>query len=84
MTVVDTYICGKKFDPSENQSVLPPKVASLLIEGIAQNTTGSVFMSEVINKAYLLPIFKYNLNNACALSFDSRICYASFFNHNYL
>ncbi|XP_017247687.1 calcium-transporting ATPase 9, plasma membrane-type isoform X2 [Daucus carota subsp. sativus] len=46
MTVVDAYICGKKFDPSENQSVLPPKVASLLIEGIAQNTTGSVFKSE--------------------------------------
>ncbi|KAL8135231.1 hypothetical protein AgCh_010048 [Apium graveolens] len=46
MTVVDAYICGKKFDPSENQSVLPPKVASLLIEGIAQNTTGSVFLSK--------------------------------------
>ena len=68
MTVVDAYICGKKFDPSENQSVLPPKVASLLIEGIAQNTTGSVFKSEVIIRMYLLPIFKYNINNAYAIS----------------
>ncbi|KAL1816250.1 hypothetical protein DCAR_0520625 [Daucus carota subsp. sativus] len=45
MTVVETSVCGEKFDPSENRS-LPPKVASLLIEGIAQNSTGSVFMSE--------------------------------------
>lgn len=61
MTVVDAYICGKKFDPSENQSVLPPKVASLLIEGIAQNTTGSVFLSEVVNRAYLLSISIINI-----------------------
>ncbi|KAK1381208.1 hypothetical protein POM88_027952 [Heracleum sosnowskyi] len=45
MTVVETYICREKIDPSEKRS-LPPKVASLLIEGVAQNTTGSVFMSE--------------------------------------
>ncbi|KAL8149433.1 hypothetical protein AgCh_006441 [Apium graveolens] len=45
MTVTETYICGEKIDPSEKRS-LPPKVASLLIEGIGQNTTGSVFMSE--------------------------------------
>lgn len=61
MTVVDAYICGKKFEPSENQSVLPPKVASLLIEGIAQNTTGSVFLSEVVNRGYLPHIFNYKL-----------------------
>lgn len=50
MTVVEAYICGKKIDPPGNSSLLPPKVTSLLIEGIAQNTTGSVFTFEVGEK----------------------------------
>lgn len=41
------YACGKKIDQPENTSLLPPKVISLLREGIAQNTTGSVFVPEV-------------------------------------
>lgn len=47
MTVVESYICGNKIDPLDSSSKLPPNVASLLIEGIAQNTTGSVFIPEV-------------------------------------
>lgn len=55
MTVVEAYICGKKIDSPDNSSQLPPKVASLLIEGIAQNTTGSVFMSEVSEQDVCFP-----------------------------
>lgn len=47
MTVVEAYVSGRKVDPPDNKSLLPPKLTSLLIEGVAQNTTGSVFISEV-------------------------------------
>ncbi|KAH6797492.1 autoinhibited Ca2+ -ATPase [Perilla frutescens var. hirtella] len=46
MTVVESYTCGQKIDPPGNKTLLPSTVASLLIEGIAQNTTGSVFVPE--------------------------------------
>ncbi|KAL0410263.1 UNVERIFIED_CONTAM: Calcium-transporting ATPase 10, plasma membrane-type [Sesamum latifolium] len=46
MTVVEAYACGKKVDPPDNKSLLPPRVISLLVEGVAQNTTGSVFVPE--------------------------------------
>ncbi|XP_011094128.1 calcium-transporting ATPase 10, plasma membrane-type isoform X2 [Sesamum indicum] len=46
MTVVEAYACGKKIDPPDNKSLLPPSVISLLVEGVAQNTTGSVFVPE--------------------------------------
>ncbi|CAA0822572.1 Calcium-transporting ATPase 10- plasma membrane-type [Striga hermonthica] len=46
MTVVEVYACDKKIDPPENKSLLPPTAVSLLFEGIAQNTTGSVYVAE--------------------------------------
>ncbi|XP_073154857.1 calcium-transporting ATPase 10, plasma membrane-type-like isoform X2 [Henckelia pumila] len=46
MTVVEAHACGKKIDPPDNKSLLPPRVISFLIEGIAQNTTGSIFVPE--------------------------------------
>ncbi|KAL0346910.1 UNVERIFIED_CONTAM: Calcium-transporting ATPase 10, plasma membrane-type [Sesamum calycinum] len=46
MTVVEAYACGRKIDPPDNKSLLPPRVISLLVEGVAQNTTGSVFVPE--------------------------------------
>lgn len=58
MTIVEAYAGGKKLDEPDNKSQLSPKLSSLLIEGIAQNTSGSVFVSEVsfkrIGKFHLL------------------------------
>ncbi|KAL8098751.1 calcium-transporting ATPase 9, plasma membrane-type-like isoform X1 [Apium graveolens] len=46
MTVVETYIGRKKISPPEDYSELQTEVSSLLHEGIAMNTTGSVFSSK--------------------------------------
>ncbi|CAD5168434.1 unnamed protein product, partial [Musa acuminata subsp. malaccensis] len=46
MTVVEAYIGGKKIDPPDNVRLISSSVSSLLYEGIAQNTTGSVFKPE--------------------------------------
>ncbi|KAL1325869.1 calcium-transporting ATPase 8, plasma membrane-type isoform X6 [Arachis hypogaea] len=46
MTVVEAYAGGKKNDPPGNKSELSPKLHSLLIEGVAQNTNGSVYVPE--------------------------------------
>lgn len=46
MTVVEAYMKGKKLDSPDNGSLLSSTLSSLLFEGIAQNTTGSVFVPE--------------------------------------
>ncbi|PIA43678.1 hypothetical protein AQUCO_01800024v1 [Aquilegia coerulea] len=46
MTVVEAYSGGKKLDSSDYSRSLSPTAQSLLVEGIAQNSTGSVFTSE--------------------------------------
>ncbi|KAG2699526.1 hypothetical protein I3760_07G195700 [Carya illinoinensis] len=46
MTVVEAYVGDEKKIDSPDKSELSPKLSALLIEGIAQNTTGSVYMSE--------------------------------------
>ncbi|KAL6292501.1 hypothetical protein ACE6H2_000643 [Prunus campanulata] len=47
MSVVQAYAGGKKIDPSDNNMpYLSPKLSSLLTEGIAQNTEGSVYVPE--------------------------------------
>ncbi|THG23244.1 hypothetical protein TEA_026614 [Camellia sinensis var. sinensis] len=61
MTVVEAYIGGKKYEHVDNGSVLPPMVKSLLIEGIAQNTTGSVFVPKV---ECIMPVAKYGYDIA--------------------
>lgn len=47
MTVVEAYIGRNKISPPEDYSQLQTEVSSLLHEGIAMNTTGSVFSSKV-------------------------------------
>lgn len=46
MTVVEACIGGKKIDPHE-KSQLSPMLCALMIEGVAQNTNGSVYVPEV-------------------------------------
>ncbi|XP_027333647.1 calcium-transporting ATPase 10, plasma membrane-type-like isoform X1 [Abrus precatorius] len=46
MTVVEAYIGGKKIDPPHDKSQLSPMLCSFLIEGVAQNTNGSVYVPE--------------------------------------
>lgn len=47
MTVVEAYFGGKKMDPPDNVQVLSASISSLIVEGIAQNTSGSIFEPEV-------------------------------------
>ncbi|CAH8274877.1 unnamed protein product [Arabidopsis lyrata] len=46
MTVVECYAGFQKMDPPDSSSKLPSAFTSRLVEGIAHNTTGSVFRSE--------------------------------------
>ncbi|XXG71086.1 hypothetical protein AAC387_Pa07g0418 [Persea americana] len=46
MTVVEANVGGKRIDPPDSIQLLPSNVSHLLFEGIAQNTTGSVFTPE--------------------------------------
>ncbi|CAL9227380.1 unnamed protein product [Arabidopsis halleri] len=46
MTVVECYAGFQKMDPPDSSSKLPSAFTSILVEGIAHNTTGSVFRSE--------------------------------------
>ncbi|KAJ1400645.1 P-type ATPase [Sesbania bispinosa] len=46
MTVVEACIGGKKIVPPDKKSQLSPMLCSLLIEGVAQNTNGSVYVRE--------------------------------------
>lgn len=49
MTVVEAYVGQKKLDPTDDGSQLPESVSSLVDEGLAQNTAGSVFISKVLS-----------------------------------
>ncbi|KAL7132409.1 hypothetical protein ABFS83_12G071900 [Erythranthe nasuta] len=47
MTVVEAYVGKKKMDPPEDGAQLHATISSLLDEGLAQNTSCSVFLSNV-------------------------------------
>ncbi|KAE9585573.1 putative calcium-transporting ATPase [Lupinus albus] len=44
MTVVEAYVGRKKLNPPDDSSTMHQEVLSLINEGIAQNTTGNVFV----------------------------------------
>ncbi|EPS66913.1 hypothetical protein M569_07863, partial [Genlisea aurea] len=46
MTVVEVHACVQKVPQPDNKSMFPPRLHSFLVEGIAKNTTGSVFVPE--------------------------------------
>ncbi|KAM0905602.1 hypothetical protein ACQ4PT_017279 [Festuca glaucescens] len=46
MTVVEAHFIGIKLDPCDDVRAISRSAAALLIEGIAQNTTGTVFLPE--------------------------------------
>ncbi|KAF7806693.1 calcium-transporting ATPase 10, plasma membrane-type-like isoform X1 [Senna tora] len=46
MSVADAYIGRKKMDPPHNKSELSPQLCSLLLEGVAYNTNGSVYVPQ--------------------------------------
>ncbi|KAF7837972.1 calcium-transporting ATPase 8, plasma membrane-type [Senna tora] len=46
MTVVEAYSGGKKIEPPDNKAELSPNLCTLILEGIAQNSNGSVYMPE--------------------------------------
>jgi len=47
MTVVEAYAGKKKLNPPSDATQMPLELSTLLIEGIAINTTGSVFTPKV-------------------------------------
>ncbi|KAF7806698.1 calcium-transporting ATPase 8, plasma membrane-type-like [Senna tora] len=46
MAVVEAYVGGKKIDPPHNKLKLSALLCTLLVEGVAQNTNGSVYVPE--------------------------------------
>lgn len=57
MAVVEAYACLKKVNSSDGKPDLSPMVLSLIIEGVAQNTTGNVYVPEVCVDVVVLLIF---------------------------
>jgi hypothetical protein len=60
MTVVRSIVGGIELQPQASTEKLSPTVTSFVLEGIAQNTSGSVFepevMSHVSTTRHLLPL----------------------------
>lgn len=55
MTVVEAYFGGKKMVPADNTEMLSATFSTMIIEGIAQNTSGSIFEPEVGLYLYFFP-----------------------------
>ena len=47
MAVVEAYFGGEKMDPPDNTQKLSAAVSTMIIEGIDQNTSVSIFEPEV-------------------------------------
>ena len=53
MTVVEAYFGGKKMGSPDNAQTLSADVTSLIVEGIAQNTSGSIYEAEVSHFSFM-------------------------------
>ena len=53
MTVVESCACLKKVNNNDTKPDLSPHMSSLIIEGIAQNTTGNVYVPEVCREVFV-------------------------------
>lgn len=69
MTIVEAYIGRKKIDPPDNAK-FSASVLSHLIDGISQNTRGSVFQPKVHSSLSHKQFFSYQacMPMACYLS----------------
>jgi len=47
MTVVEAYAGKKRLNPPSDATQMPREMSALIIEGVAVNTTGSVFVPKV-------------------------------------
>lgn len=47
MTVVEAFVGGLKIEPPDNVKLLSSTISTLILEGIAQNTSGSIYEPEV-------------------------------------
>jgi Ca2+-transporting ATPase len=56
MTVTEAYFGGKKMVPADNTEMLSASVSTMIIEGIAQNTSGSIFEPEVSQDLYFISL----------------------------
>lgn len=63
MTVVEAHLGGTKLDTCDITGMMCSSVTDLLIEGIAQNTTGAVFLPEVHNTSLSIDFSSYVLHN---------------------
>jgi len=71
MTVMEVYVGGEKIDPPDSESQLSPMLSSLVIEGIAQNTTASVFIPEASFQGIVLFLFPFLPTEKCGIEQQS-------------
>eukprot|EP01018_Ginkgo_biloba_P006565 Gb_12866 [translate_table: standard] len=81
MTVVKACVAGKSRDPPHSTDDGSSDAFALLIEGVAQNTTGSVFMLELLAvlRFPLMPFLEafggmLRLSHIISLEFNGRKC----------
>ncbi|PHT42588.1 hypothetical protein CQW23_16613 [Capsicum baccatum] len=73
MTVVEAYVSGKKIDPPDDKTAVPPAVLSLLHEGVGLNTTGSVFVPQATSIIHAFPFNSEKKRGGVAVKLDSEV-----------
>ncbi|PHT75635.1 Calcium-transporting ATPase 9, plasma membrane-type [Capsicum annuum] len=73
MTVVEAYVSGKKIDPPDDKTAVPPAVLSLLHEAVGLNTTGSVFVPQATSIIHAFPFNSEKKRGGVAVKLDSEV-----------